>query len=142
MYLDSQAKGSLTIGGRDSRITRVGYYLRKFKIDELPQLFNVLKGDMSLVGPRPELRKFVDMYSPAQRAVLSVRPGITDYASIRYFNENEILGRSLNPEQDYIELIMPEKLRLNLDYIGDNNLLKDIRIILATIGKIFVREIK
>ena len=138
MYPDSEKKGQLTVGGRDPRITRTGYYLRKFKLDELPQLFNVFIGDMSLVGPRPEVRKYVDMYSQKERNILSVRPGITDYASIKYFNENEILGNSLNPEHDYIHVIMPEKLRLNLQYIADNTLLKDIKIIFRTIKKIFI----
>lgn len=139
MYVDSEKKGQLTVGGRDPRITRTGYYLRKFKLDELTQLFNVLKGDMSLVGPRPEVRKYVDMYTPEQMEVLSVRPGVTDYASIRYFDENEILGRSSNPEHDYIHTIMPEKLRLNLEYIRDHNLLKDIQIIFTTLSKILIR---
>jgi len=139
MYPDSQKSGSLTIGGRDPRITKVGYYLRKFKIDELPQLINVLKGDMSLVGPRPELRKFVEIYSQEQLKVLSVKPGITDYASIKYFNENEILGHSLNPEEDYTKIIMPEKLRLNIEYINDNTIFKDISIILKTIVRILIR---
>jgi lipopolysaccharide/colanic/teichoic acid biosynthesis glycosyltransferase len=136
MYTDAEAKGQLTIGGRDPRITQVGFYLRKFKLDELPQLFNVLKGDMSLVGPRPEVRKYVDLYTPEQQKVLSVRPGITDYASIMYFNENDLLGKSVNPEQDYINIIMPEKLRINLDYIRDNSLFKDLKIILRTVLKV------
>jgi len=139
MFPDSEKKGSITIGGRDPRITKVGYYLRKFKIDELPQLFNVFIGDMSFVGPRPEVRKYVAMYSNQQLEVLSVKPGITDYASIKYFNENEILGRSKNPDEDYIQIIMPEKLKLNLDYIQDRNFLKDIQIIFMTLLRIIKR---
>ena len=101
-------KGSLiTVGGRDPRITKIGYFIRKFKIDELPQLFNVLKGDMSLVGPRPEVRKYVDLYTEEQKKVLSVRPGITDYASIEYVDENEILGKADNPDEVYVSQIMP-----------------------------------
>ena len=99
MYSDAEKKGLLTVGGRDPRITPVGYYLRKFKLDELPQLFNVLIGDMSLVGPRPEVRKYVEMYTPLQKQVLNVKPGITDYASLEYINENELLAKSNDPEQ-------------------------------------------
>ena len=137
MFPDSEKKGSITIGGRDPRITKVGYFLRKFKIDELPQLFNVLLGDMSFVGPRPEVRKYVNLYSKQQLEVLNVKPGITDYASLKYFNENEILGNSSNPDEDYVNIIMPEKLKLNLEYVHGNNLLKDINIILKTLFKIF-----
>jgi len=137
MFPDSEKKGSITIGGRDPRITKVGYYLRKFKIDELPQLFNVLLGDMSFVGPRPEVRKYVNLYSKQQLEVLNVKPGITDYASLKYFNENEILGNSSNPDEDYVNIIMPEKLKLNLEYVHGNNLLKDISIILKTLLRIF-----
>jgi lipopolysaccharide/colanic/teichoic acid biosynthesis glycosyltransferase len=130
-------KGSLlTVGGRDPRITSVGYYLRKYKLDELPQLINVISGNMSLVGPRPEVRKYVDLYSPEQLLVLSVKPGITDYASIQYSNENELLAQSLNPEQTYIQEIMPAKLNLNLKYIQEQNLRVDIAIIVKTIRKI------
>ena len=136
MFPDSEKRGSITIGGRDPRITRVGYYLRKFKIDELPQLLNVLNGDMSLVGPRPEVRKYVSLYSSQQLEVLKVKPGITDYASLKFFNENEILGRSEDPNHDYIYVIMPEKLRINIEYIEDRSLLKDVKIILMTIGRI------
>ena len=130
-------KGSLlTVGGRDPRITSVGYYLRKYKLDELPQLINVILGNMSLVGPRPEVRKYVDLYSPEQLLVLSVKPGITDYASIQYSNENELLAQSLNPEQTYVQEIMPAKLNLNLKYIQEQNLRVDIAIIVKTIRKI------
>jgi lipopolysaccharide/colanic/teichoic acid biosynthesis glycosyltransferase len=136
MRTDSDKKGLLTVGGRDPRITRIGYFIRKYKIDELPQLLNVLKGDMSLVGPRPEVRRYVDMYSAEQRKVLSVRPGVTDYASIEYSKENELLGRAADPEKTYIEEIMPAKLQLNLKYIADKGLITDIKIILRTLKKI------
>ncbi|MBQ3690746.1 MAG: sugar transferase [Bacteroidales bacterium] len=131
-------KGSLiTVGGRDPRITKIGYFIRKFKIDELPQLFNVLKGDMSLVGPRPEVRKYVDMYTDEQKKVLSVRPGITDYASIEYVDENEILGKSSDPDKTYIEEIMPEKIKLNMKYIENQTLKEYFKIIFLTVFKIF-----
>jgi lipopolysaccharide/colanic/teichoic acid biosynthesis glycosyltransferase len=136
MRTGADKKGLLTVGGRDSRITRMGYFIRKYKIDELPQLLNVLLGDMSLVGPRPEVRKYVDLYNEKQKQVLSVKPGITDYASIEYSNENELLGKAKNPEQVYIEEIMPAKLKLNLKYIDDQGLITDLKIIFKTIGKI------
>jgi lipopolysaccharide/colanic/teichoic acid biosynthesis glycosyltransferase len=136
MRTDADKKGLLTVGGRDSRITRMGYYIRKYKIDELPQLINVFIGDMSLVGPRPEVRRYTDLYTEAQKKVLTVKPGITDYASIEYSNENEILGKAENPEKVYIEEIMPAKLNLNLKYIADQSFLTDIKIILKTIFKI------
>lgn len=136
MYADSDKKGLLTVGGRDSRITPVGYYLRKFKLDELPQLFNVLFGTMSLVGPRPEVRKYVDMYNAQQRLVLDVKPGITDYASLDYINENELLAKSDNPEKTYINEIMPAKLNLNMKYIQEAGITTDVIIIIRTITKI------
>lgn len=132
MKPNSFAKGTLTIGSRDARVTRVGYYLRKYKLDELPQLFNVLMGDMSFVGPRPEIRKYTDLYTEEQRKILDVKPGITDYASIKFRNENDILAVSDDPEKLYIEKIMPQKIELNMMYINDYNILKDIRIILET----------
>lgn len=137
MVPDADKKGLLTVGGRDPRITRAGYFLRKYKLDELPQLINVLLGDMSLVGPRPEVRKYVDLYSDEQRNVLSVRPGITDYASVEYFEENELLAKSGNPEETYIKEVMPAKLRLNQRYIHEAGLITDIGIILKTIRRIF-----
>ncbi len=136
MKPDSDKKGLLTVGNRDSRITRIGYYLRKYKIDELPQLFNVLKGEMSLVGPRPEVRKYVDLYSEQQKYILTVRPGITDYASIEYFAENEILAKSIDPEKTYIQEIMPHKIHLNLKYINKHNIFTDIKILAMTVKKI------
>ncbi len=136
MYIDADKKGLLTVGGRDPRVTPVGYYLRKYKLDELPQLFNVLFGSMSLVGPRPEVRKYVDMYNQEQKRVLEVKPGITDYASLDYINENELLAASENPEETYIKEIMPSKLQLNLKYINEAGLMTDIGIISRTISKI------
>ncbi len=137
MYVDTEKKGQLTIGMRDPRITGMGYRLRKFKLDELPQLYNVLIGDMSLVGPRPEVRRYVSLYNEEQLKVLSVKPGITDYASIKYFEENAILGKSENPEQAYIDEIMPEKLEINLYYIKSNNILIDFKIIFTTFIRFF-----
>lgn len=137
MHVDADKKGLLTVGGRDPRITRSGYILRKFKLDELPQLFNVLGGDMSLVGPRPEVKKYVDLYNDEQRKVLTVRPGITDMASIEFSNENEILEKQANPEQYYIDHIMPEKIRLNQQYIQSPTVGNYFRIILLTAKKIF-----
>ena len=132
MRPDSDSKGLLTVGARDSRITRVGYFLRKYKIDEFPQLLNILKGDMSIVGPRPEVRKYVDLYTPEQMRVLTVRPGLTDYASIRYVNENEVLAASDDPERTYIEEVMPAKLALNLQYIENQSLKEDFKLIFKT----------
>lgn len=136
MRTDADKLGLLTIGGRDERITRVGYYLRKFKVDELPQLYNVLIGNMSLVGPRPEVRKYVRFYDFDQMEVLKVRPGITDWASIEYSNENDILSKSSDPEQSYIEVVMPEKIRLNMIYINSRNVGQYLKIILLTVIKI------
>lgn len=136
MIIQSDKLGLLTVGGRDPRVTKLGYYLRKYKIDELPQLFNVLFGTMSLVGPRPEVRKYVDLYNKEQLQVLNVKPGITDYASLQFINENDLLAQSSNPEKTYIEEIMPKKLELNLKYIKDNSLVVDLSIILKTIQKI------
>lgn len=136
MHANAEKKGLLTVGGRDPRITGVGYYLRKYKIDELPQLFNVLIGNMSLVGPRPEVRKYVDLYTSDQLLVLSVKPGITDLASLKFINENELLAASSDPERTYIEEIMPEKLALNKEYINTQGLGTDLKIILATLKKI------
>lgn len=135
MKPDSESKGLLTVGGRDARITKSGYYLRKYKMDELPQLFNILKGDMSWVGPRPEVLKYVNLYNEEQQKVLLVRPGLTDYASLEYINENEILKHSSNPEETYINKIMPAKLALNLQYINEKSLLIDLKII----GKTFLK---
>jgi len=126
-------KGSLvTIGGHDSRITRSGYFIRKFKFDELPQLINVFVGDMSLVGPRPEVRHYVDYWTPEQMHVLDVRPGITDPASIKFRNENELMGKAEDPEKYYIEVIMQEKIKLYLEYVDKHNLWYDLALIFNT----------
>lgn len=139
MHSGSEKKGSLTIGSRDARVTPVGYFLRKYKLDELPQLINVLKGEMSLVGPRPEVKKYVDLYTPEQRIVLSVKPGITDYASIKYRHENEILAASKEPEKTYVEEILPNKIYLNTIYIKNQSLKQYFKIIGLTIVSIFSR---
>ncbi|KAA5524072.1 sugar transferase [Haemophilus seminalis] len=136
MVVDADKKGLITVGGRDPRITRSGYFIRKYKLDELPQLINVLVGDMSLVGPRPEVRKYVNLYTDEQQKVLSVKPGITDYASIEYMDENEILGKSSDPEKTYIEDIMPEKIKYNMKYINNKNLFEYFKIIFLTVLKI------
>ncbi|MGA3012406.1 MAG: sugar transferase [Bacteroidales bacterium] len=136
MHIGADKLGGLTIGNHDQRITSVGYFLRKHKLDELPQLFNVLKGEMSIVGPRPELRKYVELYSADQKKVLDVRPGITDIASLDYINENEILGTSSDPEKTYIEQIMPAKLLLNKKFLENRSARNYFRIIKLTLKKI------
>lgn len=133
MRVNADKAGLLTVGGRDNRITNAGYYLRKFKLDELPQLFNVLAGDMSLVGPRPEVRKYVQLYNDEQKKVLQVRPGITDLASIAYKNENELLAQSEDPEKTYINEVMPEKLRLNQQFIENPTIKNYFTIIFKTV---------
>ena len=140
MCVEADKGSQITIGVDDVRITRAGVFLRKFKIDEFPQFLNILKGEMSVVGPRPEVRKYVDLYTPEQMRVLSVRPGLTDYASIRYVNENAILAASSDPEKTYIEEIMPDKLKLNLKYIDEQSLCTDCKIILQTLKAIVVRH--
>lgn len=132
MYLDSDKFGLLTIGGKDPRVTKTGYYLRKFKLDELPQLFNVFLGEMSFVGPRPEVRKYVNLYTSEQMKILDVMPGITDMASIEFRNENELLLKQEDPESYYIEVIMPRKLQINISYLNQRNLIKDIEVIFKT----------
>ena len=132
MRVGSDKKGLITVGGRDPRVTRSGYWIRKYKLDELPQLINVFKGDMSLVGQRPEVRKYVALYTPEQLHVLDVSPGITDMASIRYRNENELLEQAADPEQFYRDTVMQDKLRINLEYVSDHSFFKDIKIILMT----------
>jgi lipopolysaccharide/colanic/teichoic acid biosynthesis glycosyltransferase len=140
MHKEADRKGLITIGSRDSRLTRVGIFIRRFKLDELPQLFNVLKGEMSLVGPRPEVRKYVELYTPDQKKILTVRPGVTDYASIEYADENTILGRAANPEKVYIEEIMPDKIRLNMKYIENQNLKSYFQIIFVTFNQILFKK--
>lgn len=136
MRVGADKMSLITIGDRDPRITRAGYYIRKFKLDELPQLWNVLIGDMSLVGPRPEVRRYVDLYTEEQRQVLSVRPGITDYASIEYIDENKLLAQAADPAKTYIDEIMPAKIALNRRYINNPTLGQYFKIIFLTIAKI------
>lgn len=128
--------GKLTVGMRDPRITNSGYIIRKFKLDELPQFINVLKGEMSIVGPRPEVKEYVELYDDEQCKVLNVKPGITDYASIEYFNENELLGQSENPKETYIKEILPAKLALNKKYIQNPTIWHDLKIMWLTFLKI------
>lgn len=135
MVVDAEKLGRQITVGNDSRITKIGAFLRKYKLDELPQLINVFKGDMSLVGPRPEVPRYVNMYNEEQRKVLEVKPGITDLASIRYRDENELLGKAENPDEFYINTIMPDKLALNVEYIKKSNVFFDIYIIIQTIIK-------
>ena len=136
MIVSAEKMGIITIGERDPRITNSGYFLRKYKLDELPQLINVLKGEMSFVGPRPEVRKYVEMYNQEQLKILTVKPGITDYASIEYINEDEILGKSSDPEKTYIEEIMPQKIKYNMKYINNKTVIEYFKIIFLTIIKI------
>ena len=136
MIVNAEKMGIITIGERDPRITNSGYFLRKYKLDELPQLINVLKGEMSFVGPRPEVRKYVEMYNQEQLKILTVKPGITDYASIEYINEDEILGKSSDPEKTYIEEIMPQKIKYNMKYINNKTMIEYFKIIFLTIIKI------
>lgn len=135
MRPNSDKAGQITVGN-DSRVTKVGRFIRKFKIDEVPQLINILKGDMSVVGPRPEVPKYVNMYSAEQLKVLSVLPGLTDYASIEYLDEQKILGAAEDPDKAYIEEVMPAKLKLNLKYISDRSFWLDIKLIFRTLRKI------
>jgi len=137
MYVDTQNRNSLTIGKRDNRITKIGYYLRKYKIDELPQLYNVLKNEMSIVGPRPELRKYVEMYTEEQRKILQLKPGITDYASIQFRHENELLAIQSDPEAFYINEVMPVKIQLNNMYASKRNLQVYFVVIFNTVKSVF-----
>lgn len=132
MRVGSDRKGLITIGGHDPRVTRSGYYIRRYKLDELPQLINVFVGDMSLVGPRPEVRKYVGLYTPEQMRVLGVRPGITDLASIRYRNENELLEQVDDPDRYYVDVIMQDKLRINLEYVVSHSFWGDLKLIYQT----------
>ena len=136
MKTESDTDMLLTVGENDNRITKFGKFIRKYKLDEFPQLINVIKGDMSIVGPRPEVRKYVNLYTEEQLKILLVRPGITDYASIKYSNENVILSKSNNPENTYIEEIMPSKLDLNIKFINNQNLKQYFKIIFLTFLKI------
>ena len=139
MIIGASLQGLLTIGENDQRITRFGRFLRSYKIDEIPQIINIIKGEMSFVGPRPEVRKYVALYSKEQLKVLAVRPGLTDYASLEFFNESTLIGCSDNPEETYINEILPAKLALNLKYIDDQNLKTDFFIILKTLLRIINR---
>ena len=139
MRPDSDKLGLITVGGHDPRVTRSGYYIRKYKLDEFPQLINVFVGDMSLVGPRPEVRKYVDMYTPEQMRVLTVRPGITSLASIRYRNENDILAAAADPDRCYIEQVMPDKLAIDLEYVNRATFWNDIKLIFSTFREIIVK---
>lgn len=136
MTTNADKQGLLTIGEKDNRVTKIGYYLRKFKLDELPQLINILIGEMSIVGPRPEVRYYVNYYNETQMKVLSVLPGLTDLASIAYIDENRILAQSENPQETYIKKIMPHKLSLNAKYIENISLKNDLSIIWQTLRKI------
>ena len=136
MRKDADKAGLITVGGRDPRITRMGYFIRKYKLDELPQLWNVFIGDMSLVGPRPEVKKYTDLYTEEQRRVLSVRPGITDWASIEYVDENEILGKADDPDKAYVEQIMPDKIRYNMRWIDNQGVAEYFKIIFTTFWRI------
>lgn len=142
MRVGSDKKGLITIGEKDSRMTKMGIFIRRYKIDELPQLFNVLKGDMSIVGPRPEVRHFVQLYTREQLKVLSVRPGITDYASVEYVDENKILGKAVHPEKVYVEEIMPHKIQLNMKYIQNRSLKEYFKVIFITFWHIIKKKKK
>ena len=135
MVVDAEKLGKQITIGNDSRITKIGALLRKYKLDELPQLINVFKGEMSLVGPRPEVPRYVKLYTEEQRKVLKIKPGITDLASLRYKDENDLLGDKQDPEAFYINTVMPDKLSLNLEYMKKNNVIFDIYIIIKTIVK-------
>ncbi|MEJ6582922.1 MAG: sugar transferase [Crocinitomicaceae bacterium] len=136
MRKNADKSGKLTVGMRDPRITRSGIFIRKYKFDEFPQFINVLKGEMSIVGPRPEVKEYVDLYTEEQREVLNVKPGITDLASLEYFKENELLGNSEDPQKTYIEEIMPAKIELNKKYISNPTIGADIKIMWQTFLKI------
>jgi lipopolysaccharide/colanic/teichoic acid biosynthesis glycosyltransferase len=136
MISGSDKSGLLTIGAHDPRITQSGRFLRKFKIDEIPQLLNVIKGEMSMVGPRPEVPKYVNLYNEEQKRVLSIKPGLTDNASIEFANENEILAKSVNPEKLYIENIMPRKIELNMHFINNPSVYQYFRILIKTFLRI------
>jgi lipopolysaccharide/colanic/teichoic acid biosynthesis glycosyltransferase len=137
MVVDAEKLGASSTSDDDPRITRIGKFLRKYKLDELPQLINVLKGDMSFVGPRPQVKWAVDLYTEEEKALLNVRPGITDYASLRFPNEGEILKGSKDPDKDYMEKIHPEKMRLGLEYVRNRSFWLDIKLILQTVLAIF-----
>jgi lipopolysaccharide/colanic/teichoic acid biosynthesis glycosyltransferase len=136
MKVGSDKSGKLTVGMRDARITKIGYFIRKFKLDEFPQFINVLKGEMSIVGPRPEVPEYVNLYTEEQRKILRVKPGITDYASLEYFTENELLAKSVDPVRIYLEEVMPAKIKLNEKYLNNPVLSEDLKIMWLTFKKI------
>jgi len=136
MRPNSDKLGQLTVGMRDPRITKIGYFLRKTKLDEFPQFLNVISGEMSIVGPRPEVQEYVDLYSEEQRKILNIKPGITDYASLEYFDENRLLGEAENPRETYINEIMPAKLLLNEKYLANPTVGHDLQIMWKTFRKI------
>jgi lipopolysaccharide/colanic/teichoic acid biosynthesis glycosyltransferase len=138
MKVHSDKQGLLTVGEHDPRITHIGYFLRKSKLDELPQLWNVLVGDMSIVGPRPEVKKYVELYDDRQRKVLAVKPGLTDPASLEYIDENRILESFDHPEEAYVKIIMPRKLDLNLEYLERRNFFSDLFIMVRTLMRIMM----
>lgn len=138
MRIDAEKMGQITIGGRDPRITKTGYFLRKNKLDELPQLINVLKGDMSIVGPRPEVPKYVALYTPIEKKILDIKPGITDYASIQFSNENELLAKQQDPEKYYRDILLHEKIKINQKYIDNYSMIEYFKIILLTLKKVFI----
>jgi lipopolysaccharide/colanic/teichoic acid biosynthesis glycosyltransferase len=140
MQKNADQYGKLTVGMNDVRITKAGLFLRKYKLDEFPQFVNVLLGQMSIVGPRPEVQEYVTLYSKEQREVLEVKPGITDYASLEYFNENELLGKSTDPTKTYIEEVMPAKLAINRKYVQQSGFFQDIKIMWLTFMKILGRK--
>ena len=135
MRLNADKDGKLTVGMKDQRITRIGYFIRKYKLDEFPQFINVLKGDMSIVGPRPEVKEYVDLYTPEQQQILNVKPGITDYASLAYFDESRLLRESENPRETYIQEIMPAKLELNKKYLANPTFSHDLKLMWMTFKK-------
>ncbi len=137
MVKNADKLGKITIGKKDPRVTTIGHLLRKTKFDEFPQLLNILRGEMSIVGPRPEVEEYVNLYKVEQQKVLSVKPGLTDYASIEYSNESELLGSSVNPHETYINVVMPAKLSLNLKYIEEKGIITDLKIIFRTMAKIW-----
>lgn len=137
MFTESQSKGLLTIGNRDHRVTKVGYFLRKYKFDEFPQFWNVLKGDMSIVGPRPEVKKYVDLYDSNQKEIFQFRPGITDVSSILFWNESELLAQSTDPERHYIDVILPQKIEMSLAYSRKANFFSDLGMIFKTVQSFF-----
>lgn len=140
MRVNAEKSGQLTIGQRDSRVTSIGFWLRKYKIDELPQLFNVLIGDMSIVGPRPEVEKYVNLYSAEESKILDVKPGITDCASINHFNESDLLSAAPDPERTYIKEIMPLKIKQSLAYLDQRSFGKDLAVIMQTLKRCVINQ--